>query len=26
VQVGEDERVAKGRTHHSNLYRANVKG
>ena len=26
VQVGQDERVAKGRTHHSNLYRANVKG
>ena len=25
VQVGEDERVANGRTHHFNLYRANVK-
>ena len=25
VQVGEDERVVNGRTHHSNLYRANVK-
>lgn len=25
VQVGEDERVVNGRTHHFNLYRANVK-
>jgi hypothetical protein len=26
MQVGEDESVVNGRTHHSNLYRANVKG